>query len=222
MTYNLRNFIEENINLVDSYEFYRLYKRASENLTSTEISELTEAFFECEVNPLEHMSSVPSYFLTGSKIDRIEIPHGIRSIGAAAFECCKKLEIINLPSTLEVICGSSFADCHSLKEITIPGVTEIGLWAFSNAGLERVKILDGCKVIRYSAFELCNKLTQIELPSSLSSIEENIFDGCVNQIDIIYRGTKSQWKAMKKDPKWNRNCDCVIHCTNGEVIPNNK
>lgn len=63
----------------------------------------------------------------------LEIPEGIRAIGAGAFLDCKNLTSIKFPEGLEEIGRFAFGGCENLTEISVPSsVKEIGPWAFSN------------------------------------------------------------------------------------------
>ena len=60
MNSELKQYIKDNIQLVDSYEYERLYVNLkTENLRS----ELTEFLLECDVKPDDYMKMLPSYYL---------------------------------------------------------------------------------------------------------------------------------------------------------------
>ena len=68
-----------------------------------------------------------------TKIETINIPYGVKSIGTATFYECSKLKDIEIPSTVTSIGMNAFWGCISLTELTIPySVTSIGENAFGN------------------------------------------------------------------------------------------
>lgn len=69
---------------------------------------------------------------------------------------CTSLQNITFPSTVKVI-GTAFEDCSNLRHVLF------------NNGLQK---------IRQGAFARCISLQSIELPSTLSEVEEYTFIGC--------------------------------------------
>ena len=61
----------------------------------------------------------------------------------------------------------------------------IGSGAFGNSGLIDVNIPDGVVEIEENAFGGCSKLKRIVLPKSVAKMWPDIFEGCINLIDII-------------------------------------
>lgn len=79
------------------------------------------------------------------------------------------------------------------KEIVVPkGVTEIGKGAFYDAKntLEKVVLPSSLMKIGKSAFERCEKLTEIDLPSNLAEIEESAFEECGLKSLVCPKGLK--------------------------------
>ena len=105
MTPELKQFIEENIDLISDNDFNGVYNKIK-SYTFTRL--FTEAMLEAEINPLNYTEAVPPRYLYESNIQHVDIPVGII-----------------------VINKYSFAGCYQLKEVTIPeGVTSIGNYAF--------------------------------------------------------------------------------------------
>ena len=55
-------------------------------------------------------------FANRDDIVEVELPEGVKSISANAFENCQRLEKVVFPSTLESIGEEAFVNCSSLKE----------------------------------------------------------------------------------------------------------
>lgn len=124
----------------------------------------------------------------------------VEVIGKQAFYDNKKLgETIDL-SGVSVIGQEAFAGCKALKYLSIPdSVTEIGAQAFANCtglgtssravlqGKYAVKIGDGLTTLSEKTFMGCSGLTEMELPASITKIENSIFDNCTALKSIIVK-----------------------------------
>lgn len=144
MTTELKQFIEENIDLISDNEFNDVYNKIK-SYTFTRL--FTEAMLEAEINPLKYMEAVPPRYLYESNIQHVDIPvsiivinkysfadcrqikeltipEGVIKIGEGAFLNCHVLEKLYLPSTLKYIDVGAFQGCTNLKEVTFAGTTK--------------------------------------------------------------------------------------------------
>lgn len=90
-----------------------------------------------------------------------------------------------------------------------------------------VVISDGVTCIDACAFEYYFNLESITLPASLEGLGDDVFAWCRSLKEIVFLGTKEQWRALKRideNPgkalwkKWNFHCyNCVIKCTDGDI-----
>ena len=106
----------------------------------------------------------------------------ITQIGKGAFKGCKLLNKVEFSNGLVSIGISAFEGCNNLEEIILPNTVEL---------------------IDEQAFSKCKKLLRIIIPNSIKTINgsryyRNIFYGCDNLKEIIYMGTKEDWKNIKK------------------------
>ena len=140
------------------------------------------------------------------------IPNSVTSIEDGAF-CASKLEKINIPSSVSNIGISAFFDCSSLTSVTIPdSVTRIEYGAFYGcSGLTSITIPNSVSKISYSTFEHCENLKSVTIPTSVKSIDGRAFYGCDSLSDIYYKGTASQWKAVKVEAFNNPLENATIH-----------
>ena len=69
------------------------------------------------------------------------------------------------------------------------------------------------------AFEDCSGLTSITIPSSVTSIGNGAFYGCIGLSEIRFNGTIAQWKKISKDSDWDYKVpsSCKVICTDGET-----
>ena len=107
------------------------------------------------------------------------------------FSHCDNLATIVFPiDSLESISPGCFSNCISLVQISIPhSVIYIGENAFSNCTkLYHVYFYDSnaLTAIYNNAFEYCDSLNQITLPSALEELGEKVFYKCtdLNTIEI--------------------------------------
>lgn len=132
------------------------------------------------------------------EIEKISIPNSVRDLGEGVFFCCSSLKQISLPKDIVHIPRFCFGNCYNLTRITIPSnVTTIGEYAFLS----------------------CRKLSQIKIPASVTEIYSDAFYDCPSLSIINYGSTMDDWNAIKKyDDSF---ANCTIHCTDGDILPNN-
>ena len=150
----LKQFIEENIDLISDNEFNDVYNK----IKSYKFTRLfTEAMLEADINPLNYTEAVPPRYLYESNIQHVDIPVGIIVINKYSFACCRKikevtipegvikigegafynctsLEFLHLPSTLKYIDTAAFAMCTRLKEVTFAGTVKQWIKVKDNDG----------------------------------------------------------------------------------------
>ena len=89
--------------------------------------------------------------------------------------------------------------CDSLAKIKLPSsLKEIGDSAFSRCGLKYVDIPDSVNRIGAKAFEICTRLTAVDLPLSLKKIDMYAFFECNSLKKIIYEGN-ANWEFYLPD-----------------------
>lgn len=120
----LKDFLEENKNLINSYNFEDLYKKA-DKLTGEDYSKLSYIFNNIGIDPLEYMKNVPKYYMIwDNNLKVVKIPDGILIINKEAFSHCYHLETVYLPKTLKKVETSAFSCCDSLKDIYYDGTVK--------------------------------------------------------------------------------------------------
>ena len=157
----------------------------------------------------QNVKVIPVSFVAGSKIEEINIPNSVYSIGKRAFSGCSELSSVSISSSVEIIGDSTFANCTKLASVNIPNsVTSIGKCAFrgcsnlasiviSNSvqeisnnlftdciALTNIIIPNSVKTISFSAFENCSELTRVTIPNSVITIGSSAFKECTKLEDI--------------------------------------
>ena len=164
---------------------------------------------------LDTMTSIGDYaFESCTALVGIDIPDSVTSIGEFAFSGCTQLSNVQLSNNLDSIGRGTFSYCTSLLEIDIPkSLTQVLGYSthegtFSRSGLTtvtfeegtaqvidrlfedadklmNVPLLDTMTSIGDYAFENCAALAEIDIPDSVTSIGNSAFGGCVSLAAII-------------------------------------
>jgi hypothetical protein len=139
----------------------------------------------------------------------------VNEISDNAFRSCSQLSSVTLPSGLKRIGSNAFGSCNALTTVSIPSsVTEIGDTPFSGSNLEYtvrdntkylgnedepcmllVKATDknivscniaaSTKFIDKGAYDGCNSLTAIDIPSGVIGINPYAFTNCLLSVEAI-------------------------------------
>lgn len=87
-------------------------------------------------------------------------------------------------------------------------------------------IPDGVTSIGDYAFDNCISLTSVTIPNSMTSIGDRAFGGCGGLTSITYKGTRADWKNIRKGNGWRDKGSywkvsvpesCIVHCTDGDI-----
>ena len=145
-------------------------------------------------------------YLNGELITNLVVPEDVTHIGSHAFEGYEKLRSVVLHDEIMAIHKSAFFNCANLTDITFADEVEyIGSYTFDGTSwLENqpdgeiyigkllykykgempsntnIVVKEGTEYICQSAFDCCEKLISITLPSSLKHIHDYAFNGCDN------------------------------------------
>ena len=176
-------------------------------------------------------------FDSNERLVSVTVPDTVKNIGMGAFESCPNLRTVKLPEGLTELQQGLFMYCSSLKKIDLPdSLTEIGPAAFSDSGLteidipesvesigmsafvgctelEKVTIHSGLARIASYAFRGCNKVTELDLPLSLTKIGDAVFGDYDNTMTVNYAGSRADWNNIKigyDNESWLKNIVCAI------------
>jgi len=120
-TKDARNVKDEDI---DHLLGYTSIKRFNEFKYFTGLENISVAFILCDnletVELPKNVKTLFKTFLCCSKLKRVKLNDGLKSIGRRTFESCRSLEKIYIPESVETIGILAFKDCFNLKEINIP------------------------------------------------------------------------------------------------------
>ncbi len=144
-------------------------------------------------------------FIYCSSITSIVIPSTVIEIGREAFAFCIALTSVEIPNSVTTVNDSAFSGCTALKQISIGNnVTVLGSSVFENTaycndmqnwengGLYinnyliavktdfsgTFKVKEGTVLMPNLAFYMCEGITSVELPESITSIPMGAFAYC--------------------------------------------
>ncbi|MBR4035010.1 MAG: leucine-rich repeat protein, partial [Clostridia bacterium] len=152
-------------------------------------------------------------------ITSVTFPQSLLSIGDYAFYYCNIIEEVKFGNKLVDIGERAFGMCQALTSVTIPGsVQSIGYEAFDGCtAITSVTICNGVTSIGEYALYGCYNVETIMIPNSVTSIDQYAFNA--DFLNIVFDGTYSEWKSIKKDIYWrDAISDYVIYCTDATVM----
>ena len=142
-------------------------------------------------------------FMDCPNLSKVVIPNGVTSMGMQAFSWCDSLKTLDLPPTLtqfdyaalsclkniktieipegtEIVSEEMFAYSYSLEDVILPSsIISISYWAFWEChGLKKLTLPKGVVSIDWEAFP--PSLAEIEIPSTVTIIDESAFSLCPN------------------------------------------
>ena len=105
-----------------------------------------------------------------------------------------------MPESVNAVGNNAFNGCKNLKNVTIKGnISKLSLGMFFGCGsLESITVPDGVTRVEEGAFGNCSSLKSITFPASIRYIEYGAYEGCSSLVEIVYGGTRAQWKRVKK------------------------
>lgn len=88
----------------------------------------------------------------------------------------------------------------------------------NNQQITELYIPDNIHKIYNHAFSQCNNLVRITLPKSLQYIDGFVFAATRNLHNILFEGTKQEWRAIHKHHNWRHGCSIhTITCSDGTI-----
>ena len=174
-----RIYLPDGVRKVGLFAISSDYLRIPNSLKSHD--DTSDGCLWCNVNKLEVSEDHPVYAsrsgILWRKTDGVllsapndltgefEIPAGVKTIGAKAFSCARKLTGVKIPEGVTEIGENAFGGCHELKRVELP---------------------EGLIKIERNVFNFCRELTSINLPKSLKEIDVSAFDNCpkLKRLDI--------------------------------------
>ncbi len=245
MEISLKEFIEANIDLIDNNQFELLYHNFRTEFRTKDWGMLSDFLFRAGINPLNYLEFVPKFFLYGTgNTKELVIPNHVTKIYARAFEKAHSLTSIQLSPYITNIEQYAFMECINLRTIKFPSMIEsLGESAFEHCSmLYNVDCSSELAIIPYRCFYYCSSLRNVTLPYGVVEIGQDAFRYCTSleSIEIpvhvtklgnrcfadsglkqiIFNGTKRQWKSIHKYSTWCQGVPqgILVKCTDGTLL----
>lgn len=193
--------IPDNLQYIEPFAFNGCSNLSSIDIPN-DVSVISESAFEgcgklTEIVLPGNITFIDKNLFKGcSGLTSILIPSAVTSIRSGAFSGCIELKEITLNNSLTTVEWNVFQNCTSLTSIAIPSsVTSLNWSAFAGcSNLTRIDIPDLSKWITikfeglatsyYSLYLNDNLLTDLVIPSGITTIGDNTF-ACCNSITSV-------------------------------------
>lgn len=125
-------------------------------------------------NPLYHGTDL---YIGGEKKTAIDLPEGTETVGIGVLAGLKGVKV-NLASTVTNIGDYAFYNA-GIDKIELPeALNRIGTSAFAGTKIEYLSIPAQCKEIGKASFANCSALKEVVIPRSVKRLGEGMFGGC--------------------------------------------
>lgn len=222
--YNLQSLqVPANVKCLGRYAFCNCISLTAASLPQHLESINEGAFWNCQnlstITLPQDIDSIEDYtFLGCTSLNSVKLPSQLKSIGDNAFNSCVAMTSIDLPKSLEHLGEAAFAQCLKLSSVTLPDrLDSISTYAFLNCtSLSQVKLPANVKSIGELAFSNCH-LTSIDLPASVTNIEQQAFNQEI-PLQSIYAHMTNPEKARldSQSPTFGLiDNDCILYVPKG-------
>ena len=107
-------------------------------------------------------------------------------IDSSAFHGCTGLKEVVLSNKLTTLPEGIFEDCNNLETVVLPEkLVSIPENAFRNTKLTELNLPESVTEIGQYAFMGCNNLKQINLTDNITKLGDHVFASCANLSDVI-------------------------------------
>ena len=170
------------------------------SLGSISIDENCDSYYSIDGNLYSKETSSLVAYAIGKTDKEFSIPEGIKSVEKDAFGGNIKLQTLYIPKSLTSIDSSAYKSLNRLKSIEVAAENEayksengnllsadgktFFLYAKNNTDTE-FSIPEGVTVVGKYAFADAKNLTVINIPSSVTTIEDGAFEYCSKLAGII-------------------------------------
>ena len=159
-------------------------------------------------------------------LEKVVLPEGLTTIGEYAFCFDEKLKEIRIPASVTEIQTGAFMSTDALEYVWVDpnnsaySSDEAGVLynkdqtalLFAPGKLSgHYRVPDGVEIITEMAMILCERITSLELPASLSKIESYAFGWCENLKDVWYGGSQEQKDRLRIDEGNDYLLDAIWH-----------
>ena len=120
------------------------------------------------------------YNCTG--LEDLTISDNVKTISGNAFNNCSSLKKVTIPASVTSMTAGAFSNCSSLQELTVK-TKKIPDNMFARLPIVLLN-MEGVEEIGSQAFNYCDKLENILMPSSLTTINNGTFSYCTGLKEV--------------------------------------
>ena len=142
-------------------------------------------------------------YINGEQLTNVVFSNKVVTIREDLFHNCINIETVTFGSRVSKIEANAFWGCTRLTTISLPKtVVSIGSGAFANTSLTQLDIPSSITSIPANFVRNCSELTIVNMPSTIKTIGNNAFQGCEKLYQItIPDGVTSIGSGAFKDCK---------------------
>ncbi len=146
------------------------------------------------------VNAIAANAFAGIGLTALNLPDGIKTIGANAFKGCTQLKTLTLPDSVKSIGPSAFKYCKALERVTIPqNVTALGT----------------------EAFAACTALTEINFDAACDTLSVNCaFDSAGQNTDGVVVHIGANVTALPDDFMIAQDRESIPHIVRVDFAPN--
>ena len=187
--------LPNSLEYIEEEAFWKCYNLVHIALPESLIKIGRSAFYKSGLQSVEIPSSLTEIdgeaFRDCASLREILIPSSsnLKRIGGGAFRGCGIAQI-TLPSHIQEIEGATFYGCNNLEHVSLPGVNRIGTAAFAECPrLTDINIPESVTEIDDEAFASCSRLQTVVIPKGVKNIRKRTFRNCVSLSSIVIPNT---------------------------------
>ena len=184
------------------------------------------------------LSEIDEFTFAGcTRLSSVTIPDGVWVLQGNSFMNCANLNSVTISQNVGRIWLTAFSGCTSLTNIRVvesnTAYRSIDGNLYTKDGKTLVlyapgktqtsfEIPDGVEIIGNRAFAYSQKLTNITIPNSVTTIEAYAFADCTDLQRVYYEGTATEWENMQIDSYENEyflNATVYYYVENAEDVP---
>ncbi|MCH5212155.1 MAG: leucine-rich repeat domain-containing protein [Oscillospiraceae bacterium] len=133
----------------------------------------------------DSVKSIGSFaFWYCSNLKEVYIPDGVEKIGKSSFRYTG-LTSVNIPGSVKTIESIAFSECRNLASITLSeGIESIESQAFDYCAMSEIVFPDSVTTISSAVCQSCHNLTTVKLGNNVTTIERGVFNNCDKLTEI--------------------------------------
>ena len=200
--------VPDNITSIGASAFHNCMKLETVHLPETMKTIEGGVFNGCRalktIELPDGIRSIGANTFKDTPLTEIVIPDGVTELGEGAFAYCIQLTQVTLPDSVSKIGIDCFLNCTRLAELDLPAeLKSIGFQGLRWTNAERFVLPHGTKSIGAYAFDHSPRLTEVVIPCTVSEIGEKIFNNCTKDVRILcWKGTYAHSYAIKNNIPW--------------------